>query len=142
MALVLKNWPANAGDIRDVGSIPGLGRSPGEGNGNPVQYSCLENPIDRRTWQATVHGIAKHQTRLKQLSTNTLNIKDNKCSARVLVLRKSSSEDLSFLIHKAGRSEQMTPKILRQFPEPGCHYVCLFNLRECFLHLNFNHSMV
>ena len=46
----------NAGDL---GSIPGLGRSPGEGNGNPLQYSCLENPIDRGIWQATVHGVAR-----------------------------------------------------------------------------------
>ena len=53
---VVKNPPANAGD---VGLIPGLGRSPGEGNGNPLQYSCLENRMDRGAWQATVHGIAK-----------------------------------------------------------------------------------
>ena len=51
----------NAGD---PGSIPGLGRSPGEGNGNPRQYSCLENPMDRGAWQGTVHGVAKSQTRL------------------------------------------------------------------------------
>ena len=50
VALVVKNLPANAGDIRDVGSIPGSGRSPGEGNGNPLQYSCLENPKDRGAW--------------------------------------------------------------------------------------------
>ena len=50
MVVVLKNLPANAGDIRDRGLIPGSGRSPGEGNGNPLQYSCLENPMDRRTW--------------------------------------------------------------------------------------------
>ena len=56
MALVVKNPAANAGDIRDVGSIPGSGRSPEEGNGNPLQYSCLENPMDRGTWGATVHG--------------------------------------------------------------------------------------
>ena len=48
----------------DVGLIPGSGRSRGEGNGNPLQHSCLENPIDRGTWQATVHGVAKSQTRL------------------------------------------------------------------------------
>ena len=49
---MVKNLPANAGDIRDVGSIPGLGRSPGGGHGNPLQYSCLRNPMDRRAWQA------------------------------------------------------------------------------------------
>ena len=68
VALVIKNPPANAGDIRDVRSLPGLGRSPGEGHGNPLQYSCLENPEDRGAWWATVHGLAKSQTRLKQLA--------------------------------------------------------------------------
>ena len=59
VTLVVKNPPAKTGDIRDLGSIPGSGRSPGEGNGNPLQYSCLENPTDRGAWQATVHGITK-----------------------------------------------------------------------------------
>ena len=59
VALVVKNPPANAGDIRDVGSICGLGRSPGGGLGNPLQYSCLENPMDRGAWQATVHGVER-----------------------------------------------------------------------------------
>ena len=57
--LVVKNPPAKAGDIRDTGSIPGSGRSPGEGNGNPLQYSCLKNPMDRGAWWATVHGVAQ-----------------------------------------------------------------------------------
>ena len=52
----------NAGDAGDMGSIPASGRSPGEGHGNPLQYSCLENPMDRETWWATDHGIAKSQT--------------------------------------------------------------------------------
>ena len=69
--LVLKNLPANAGDARDVDSIPGLGRSPGGGHGNPLQYSCLENPMDRGAWCPTVHGVANSQTRLKRLSTHT-----------------------------------------------------------------------
>ena len=59
---MVKNLPANAGDIRNLGSIPGLGRSPGGGNGNPLQYSCLENPMDRGTWWATVHGVTKSWT--------------------------------------------------------------------------------
>ena len=67
-ALVVKNPPDNAGDIRDVGLIPKLGRFPEEGNGNPLQYSCLENPMDRGGWQAIVQGVAKSQTRLKRLS--------------------------------------------------------------------------
>ena len=60
---VVKNPPAKAGDTRDVCSVPGSGRSHGGGNGNPLQYSCLENPMDRGAWQVMVHGIAKSQTR-------------------------------------------------------------------------------
>ena len=59
---VVKNPPANAGDKKPVGSIPGSGRSPGGGNGNPLQYPCLENPTDRGPWKATVHGGAKSRT--------------------------------------------------------------------------------
>ena len=70
VALVVKNSPANAGDERDMGLIPGLGRSPGGGHGNPLQYSRLENPMDRGAWQVTVHGIAKSQTQLQLLSTH------------------------------------------------------------------------
>ena len=66
-AAVVKNLPT-PGDARDTGSIPGLGRSPGVGNGNPLQCSCLDNAMDRGTWRATVHGVAKSQT---QLSTHT-----------------------------------------------------------------------
>ena len=59
---MVKNLPANAGDIRDVGLIPGSGRSLGGEHGNPLQYSCLENPMDGGAWQATVHEVAKSQT--------------------------------------------------------------------------------
>ena len=62
VALVVKNLPADAGHVRDLGLIPGLGRSPGGGNGNPLQYSRLENPMDRGAWQATVHRVTKNQT--------------------------------------------------------------------------------
>ena len=65
VAPVVKNPPTNAGDIRDVGSMPGLGRSSEEGNSNPLQYSCLENLTDRGVWQATVHRVAQRQTGLK-----------------------------------------------------------------------------
>ena len=61
MALVVKIPLASAGDRRDTGSIPGSGRSLGEGNGNPLQYSCLENPMDKGAWRATVHEVAKSQ---------------------------------------------------------------------------------
>ena len=61
-ALVVKNLPANAENRRDMGSIPGLGRSPGGGHGNPLQYSRLENLMDRGAWQATVHSVVKSRT--------------------------------------------------------------------------------
>ena len=64
----VKNPPANAGDTRDMGSIPGLARSPGGGHSNPLQYSCLENPMDRAAWQAPVLRVPQNQTRLKRLS--------------------------------------------------------------------------
>ena len=62
--ILKKNLPANAGGVRNAGSIPGSERSSGEGNGNPVQYSCLENSMDRGVWQATVRGITKNLTQL------------------------------------------------------------------------------
>ena len=61
---MVKNLSADAGDLGDTSSIPGWGRSPGEGNGNPLQYSCLENPMDRGAWWVTVHRITKSQTLL------------------------------------------------------------------------------
>ena len=63
---MVKNMPADAGDERDVGSIPGSGKSPGGGNSNPLQYSCLGNPMDRGAWWATVHGVAESWTRLSE----------------------------------------------------------------------------
>ena len=62
MALVVKNPPANAGDVRDEGVIPGSGRSSGEENGNPLQYSCLENPTGGGAWQSTIHGVEEGLT--------------------------------------------------------------------------------
>jgi len=62
MALVVKNPPVNEGDIRNVGSVPGLGRSPAGGHSNQLQYSCLETPIDRGPWWATLHEVAKTGT--------------------------------------------------------------------------------
>ena len=66
---MVKSSPENVGDLRDAGLIPGSVRSPGVGNGNPLQYSCLENPMDRGVWQAAVHGVTKSWTWLKRLST-------------------------------------------------------------------------
>ena len=64
---MIKNPPANTGHLGDTGSIPGSGRSPGEGNGNPLQYSCLENPMDKGAWRATADKIEKSQTRQKDV---------------------------------------------------------------------------
>ena len=72
---MVKNPPANAGDIGDEGSIPAWGRSPGEGNGNPLQYSCLGNPLDRGAWWATVHGAAKESDMTEHTHTHTSHVK-------------------------------------------------------------------
>ena len=71
MALVIKNPPANAGDIEDMGSIPGSGRPPGEGEDNPLQYSCQQNPMDRGVWQTTAHKVIKSPKPLGRFSTHT-----------------------------------------------------------------------
>ena len=74
---MVKSPPASAGDTGDMGLIPGLGRSPGRGHGDPLQYSCWEHPMDRGAWQATVHGVAKSHKRLKRLSTHEHNRRMN-----------------------------------------------------------------
>ena len=66
--------PANAGELRDAALIPGSGRSPGEGHGNPLQYSGLENPLDGGDWLATVHGVSKSQTRLRDFTGKTITL--------------------------------------------------------------------
>ena len=92
MVLVVKNLPANAGDIRDERSISGLGRSPGGRHGNPLQYSCLENPIDRGAWWAIVQRVVKSQTWLKQLSMYAHTLKRLPAG----ILEMSVQESLSF----------------------------------------------
>ena len=71
---VVKDLPANTGAIGDTGSIPGSGRSPGVGNGNPLQYSCWDNSMDRGAWQGTVHGVAKNRTQRKPRSKHAYNL--------------------------------------------------------------------
>ena len=73
MALVVNNLSANAGDIRDMASIPGSRRSPGGGHGNPLWYSCMENPMDRGAWQAIGHGLQKSWIQLRRLSMHACN---------------------------------------------------------------------
>ena len=75
VVLVVKNLLDNTGDLRDTGSIPGLGRSPGGGHSNPLQYSCLENSMDRGAWGATVHGVTQSRIQLKLLSTHIIDSK-------------------------------------------------------------------
>ena len=77
VGLVVKNLPATAGDLRDMGLILRLERSPGGGHGNPLQYPCLENPLDRGAWQFTVHRIAKSWAQLKRPSLHTLWLHSN-----------------------------------------------------------------
>ena len=92
LALVVKNLPVNAGDIRDVGAMPGSGRSPEGEYGNELQYSCLENPMDRGAQRATVHRVAKSRTRLKQLSMHACQFQVTaNCFCRCLLLYYKSS---------------------------------------------------
>ena len=83
---MVKKPPSNAGDAGDSGLIPGSGRSHGEGNGNPLQYSCLESSIDRGAWWATVHGVAKGQTRLSAQSVAPL------CNFKIVIVLTSNAE--------------------------------------------------
>ena len=97
-----KESVCNAGDL---GSLPGLGRSPGKGNDNPLQYPCLENPMDRGAWWAIVHGVAQSQTRLKRLSSNSSEDLDTwklKASNSLLFLLIFSSGFLSWEIVDGG----------------------------------------
>ena len=90
---MVKNQPAKAGDTGDTSLIPGLGRSPGEGNGNPLQYSCLENPMDRGAWRATVHGVAKSRTQLSTHSLTQARVPPTHCSLAL----STASEGVSSL---------------------------------------------
>ena len=93
VALVVKNPPANAGDVRDMGAVPGSGRFPGIGNGNPLRYSCLENSMDSGAWWATVHSIAKSQTRPKQLSTHECRHSINKICIGSVCLKLQNADE-------------------------------------------------
>jgi len=92
------NPPANVGDIRNLGLIPGLGRSPGGGNGNPIWYSCLENPMGRRAWWVTVHGVAKSQTGLKRLSASTPYLAQERATSSLMLFVYPAHMSLVMLI--------------------------------------------
>ena len=93
---MVKNLPSNAGSVRGVGLIPGLGRSHGDGHGKPLQYSCLENSTDRGAWWATVYRVAKSRTRLKRLCMQCL------CVNRNLLIYSSSFSNHKFLFYVCG----------------------------------------
>ena len=105
VVLMVKNLHANAGDIRDMGSIPGSGRSPGGGHGNLLQYSYLKNPMDRGAWRAIVHRIALSWTRLKQLSMHTRLQCQLKPSKQRRILRREKKYELL--------NEFENPKLIR-----------------------------
>ena len=125
---VLKNWgfpggtsgkepPANAGDIRDVGSIPGSGRSPGGGYGNLHQYYCLENPMDRQAWRSTIHRVTKSRTRLKRVNIQPKHCIAGTSQVQWLRLCTSNAEGLGSVpvrgtnIPHAAQLNQKTPQI-------------------------------
>ena len=86
VVLLIKNPPAGAGDVRNRGLIPGSGKSPGIGNGNPLQYSCLENFMGRGAWWSTVHGVAKSQTEQLNTHTQCLSNEARACTERSVFL--------------------------------------------------------
>ena len=107
VVLGVQNMRASAQEERDTGLTPGLGRSPGEGHGNPLQYSCLENPLDRGAWWVTVHGVTKSWTRLSNLAQHRLkkkaaiwsnkwmNLEDNMLSE--ITTEKQIAYDLAYM---------------------------------------------
>ena len=102
---MVKNPPANAGDIKDVSFISGSGRSPGEGHGNPLQYSCLGNPMDRGAWQARIRRVTKSWTRPKQLNTQP-GLSVSKISQKVVI--KMSAKGRIIVVHLRSLSTTQT----------------------------------
>ena len=128
-----------AGDTGDSSSSPGLGRSPGEGNGNPLQYSCQENPMDRGAWRAAVHGVVKSQTRLKPLSMRAL------CTGACTHARAHThththtrphrkshlyQQQLTVTPHNPQGAHILTGLCIHRFPSPAPSFAC----RQLFRH--------
>ena len=144
MALVVKNLPANAGDVRDTGSISGSGRSPGGGHSNPLQYSRLENPMDRGAWRATVCRITKSRTRLKWLSTHACSaLFSHKKNARMLfsttwmsleiIMLSKSDRKIAYDIIHMWNLKKREKKILMLFStvvQPWRHIRIIWNIKK------------
>ena len=127
---MVKNLPANAGAAGDVGSIPRSWRSPAEGNGTPLQYSCLENSTDREAWRATVHRAAKSQTGLNNwVWAQALNIISRLHSAVTRRLFKTSSQDPLGKQNMSGALKERLPC----WPEPENTYIYMERERERFI---------
>ena len=107
---MVKNLPANTGDIRDTGSIPGSGRSPGGGHCNPLQYSCLENPMDRGAWWAVVHRFSKSQTQLKWLGTHREKL------LPILAFAWTTSESLYHLSYSYKLMNSLVTQMVKNMP--------------------------
>ena len=107
MAQLVKNPPVNAWATGDAGSIPGWGRLPGGGHGNPLQHSCLENPMDRGAWLATVHGVAKSLTQLKSVSMHSCVV-----NMTIHCLCKSTGVDCHFLLQRTFPTQGLNPGLL------------------------------
>ena len=125
LVLVVKNWPAKAGDIRDTGLIPRSGRSPGGGHGSLFQHSCLENPMDKGAWWATVHAVTKSRTRLKRLSSSSSRDVD-------AFAIKQLGEDAEMALKKAKNHKERKFSV-RARPESKetqsrCKHICLHSV--------------
>ena len=130
MALVLKNPPANAGDTKDVGLIPGSGRSPGGGHGNTLQYSCLENPMDRQAWWATVHGVTKSWTQLKWLSMHA-HIK-----VWAMFFAQMSFSGISLALVEGATFSFLTQVILSNLLGKGCIFCPKYSVRSPWISIS------
>ena len=122
---MVRNLPANVGDTRDVGLIPGSGRSPERGNGNPLQCSCLENPRDRGAWWATVHGVATRWTQLKRLSMH----------AYIYIQRSICSLPFFFGINR-NHFDVWNTLTRASFQHPVIFCTLFFYLRNCLVQLS------
>ena len=144
VALVVKSPLVSAGDIWDAGSIPGWGRSPGAENGYPLQYSCLENPMDRGAGWATVHGVAELDT--TEVTCHTSRQALNSHIWLIATIRAEHSWSIRLLIHglvSSGVWLQNVPQyFFSLFPSFGTFFLtCTSNINNAFKRLNFNNNV-